>query len=40
MIKLCNMTHIRDILAQKDWIHINFNSEFKANMISVKLITY
>ena len=40
MIELCNMAHIREVSAQKNWIHMNFDSEFRANMISVKLIIH
>ena len=34
------MVYIKEISVQKDWIHMNFDSEFKANMVSVELITH
>ena len=40
MIKLCNMAYIRDVSVQKDWIHTNLDSEFRANMVPVELIIH
>ena len=34
------MAHIKEVSAQKNSIHINFDSEFKANMILIKLIIH
>ena len=40
MIELCNMAYIKKISAQKDWIYINLDSEFKTNMILIELTTH
>ena len=34
------MVYIKEVSAQKNWIHMNLNSEFKANMISIELIMH